>query len=81
MRTDFADTLEGPAEAHALALDPTLAEADLGISGLWGLEQTVSMTAQWYRNFLSGRAARELCEADCCAYLDSVRRASMAGAR
>ncbi|MEM5471402.1 CDP-glucose 4,6-dehydratase [Hoeflea sp. AS60] len=78
VRTEFADTPEGPVEAQTLDLDPSLAEVDLGIQGLWGLDRTVTLTAQWYRNFLSGRQARELCEADCCAYLDSVRRASMA---
>ncbi|WP_417432553.1 CDP-glucose 4,6-dehydratase [Hoeflea sp.] len=81
VRTEFADTLEGPAEAQALALDPTLAETDLGVSGLWGLDRTVTLTAQWYRNFLAGSRARELCEADCCAYLDAVKRASMACVR
>lgn len=78
VRTEFAGTPEGPVEAQALDLDPTLAELDLGIRGLWGLDRTVTLTAQWYRNFLAGRQARELCEADCCAYLDGVRRASMA---
>jgi CDP-glucose 4,6-dehydratase len=54
------------------------AEADLGIRGLWDLDQTVTLTARWYRAFLDGRPARQLCEADCCAYLDGVKRASMA---
>jgi len=78
VRTEFAETPEGPVEAQALDLDPSLAETDLGMRGLWGLDRTVTLTSQWYRNFLSGRQARELCEADCCAYLDSVKRASMA---
>jgi CDP-glucose 4,6-dehydratase len=77
VRTDFADTPEGPAEAHKLDLDPTLAETGLGIRGLWDLERTVIRTAGWYRDFLAGRPARELCEADCCAYLEDVRRAAM----
>ena len=78
VQTDFANAPEGPVEAQTLALDPTLAETDLGISGLWGLDKTVTLTARWYRNFLAGRPARELCEVDCCAYLDGVKRASMA---
>ena len=80
-QTEFAQTEEGPREAHALALDPGLAAADLGVRGLWGLERTVELTAKWYRGFLSGRPARELCESDCCAYLDTVKRASMARVR
>ena len=78
VQTEFADTHEGPVEAHVLALDPTLAETDLGIQALWDLDRTVTLTAQWYRNFKAGRPARELCEADCCAYIDAVRRASLA---
>ena len=78
VRTEFANTQEGPVEAQALALDPTLAETDLGIRGLWELDKTVALTAQWYRDFLAGRQARELCEANFCAYLEDVKRASMA---
>jgi len=78
-KTDFAELEEGPAEAHALALDPSLAETDLGVSSLWDLDQTVTATARWYRDFLNGRPARDLCEADCAVYIDGVRRASMAG--
>tara|TARA_R110002012_G_scaffold35788_3_gene101766 strand:+ start:32613 stop:33713 length:1101 start_codon:yes stop_codon:yes gene_type:complete len=81
VQTEFAETPEGPAEAHALALDPSLAETALGVRSLWDLYQTVALTAGWYRGFLDGRPARDLCEADCSAYLDAVRRASMAGIR
>lgn len=77
-RTEYAHTPEGPVEALALALDPSLAEADLKIRSLWDLDRTVTLTAKWYRGFLDERSARELCEIDCCAYLDSVKRASMA---
>lgn len=79
VQTDFAETAEGPSEAQALALDPSLAEADLRIRSLWDLDRTVSQTAKWYRDFLGGHPARELCEADCQAYIDDVRRASVAG--
>ncbi|MGJ8569689.1 MAG: CDP-glucose 4,6-dehydratase [Hoeflea sp.] len=71
-KTDFAELAEGPIEAQALALDPSLAETDLGIHSLWDLDQTVTRTAGWYRAFLEGRPAREMCEADCDAYLDDV---------
>ena len=81
VRTEFATTSEGPAEAHALALDPSLAETDLGIRSLWDLDLTVTRTAGWYRAFLDGRPARDLCETDCSAYLDAVRRGSVAGIR
>lgn len=80
-KTEFADLEEGPAEAQALALDPGLAETDLGIHSLWNLDQTVTRTAEWYRAFLDGRPARDLCEADCSAYLDDVKRAPEAGIR
>lgn len=76
-RTRYAETQAGPAEAHALALDPALAETDLGISGLWDLEQTVARTALWYSGLLNGRSARELCETDCRAYLDAARHAAV----
>ncbi|SOE18059.1 CDP-glucose 4,6-dehydratase [Hoeflea halophila] len=81
VRTEFAETSQGPAEAHALALDPSLAETVLAVRGLWDLQQTVTLTAGWYRAFLAGRPARDLCEADLTACLDTVRRASMAGIR
>lgn len=80
-KTDFAITEDGPVEARALALDPGLAETDLGIRSLWDLDQTVTRTARWYRAFLDGRPARNLCEADCGTYLEDVRLASMAGIR
>ena len=73
---DYAETVEGPAEAQALALDPALARTDLEVSGVWGLDETVSLTARWYRDLLDGRSARELCEADCSAYLEAARAVS-----
>ena len=78
---DFAETPEGPAEAPALALDPSLAGADLEVSGLWGLGQTVALTARWYRDLLDGRAARDLCSEDCSAYLDAAGRTASGRAR
>ncbi|MCY0093347.1 CDP-glucose 4,6-dehydratase [Hoeflea ulvae] len=69
---DWAESPDGPAEAEALALDPSLAASDLAVSGLWGLEQTVSLTARWYRALLNGGAARNLCEADCNAYVEAA---------
>lgn len=80
-RTEFAELAEGPVEAQALALNPSLAETDLGICALWDLEQTVTRTAGWYRAYAGGRPARDLCEADCDAYLEDVKRASMVGIR
>lgn len=75
-RIGFAETDDGPAEAHALALDPSRAAADLGVSGLWGLDQTVALTARWYRDFYAGRSGRDLCGEDHAAYLDTAARAS-----
>lgn len=69
---------KGPVEAQTLALEPTRAETDIVNRGLWDLDKTVTQTAQWYRDFIAGCPERELYEADCCAYVDSVKRASMA---
>ncbi|AKI02357.1 CDP-glucose 4,6-dehydratase [Hoeflea sp. IMCC20628] len=73
---EYAEILEGPAEAEALALDPSLAASDLAISGLWGLDQTVALTARWYRELLGGRSGRDLCEEDCSTYFEAASRAS-----
>lgn len=75
-RTAYADNATGPAEAQALALDPSLAETGLGISAVWELEETVGRTACWYQGLLRGRTARELCEADNRAYVEAVRQSA-----
>jgi CDP-glucose 4,6-dehydratase len=72
-RVKFADRIEGPHEAATLALDPTLARRDLGISPLWSLEEGVARTARWYRGFVGGEHARELCADDLDAYLAAAR--------
>ncbi|PWV99962.1 CDP-glucose 4,6-dehydratase [Hoeflea marina] len=75
-RMDLAPQPEGPHEAHALALDPGLARRDLGITSLWALDQTVAMTARWYRQSLAGVDSRSLCAEDHATYLDSALRAA-----
>ncbi|KGF70545.1 hypothetical protein LL06_04700 [Hoeflea sp. BAL378] len=78
---EYDEMPEGPAEAHALALDPSLAAADLAVSGLWKLDQTVALTARWYRDHLDGRSVRDLCEEDCSAYVHAARPASAGNGR
>lgn len=72
-RMNFAQTIEGPHEAATLALDPALARRDLGIAPLWDLEETIARTARWYRAFLAGENARDLCAADLATYLAAAR--------
>lgn len=78
---EYDEVPEGPAEAQALALDPSLAAADLSVSGLWKLNQTVALTARWYRDLLAGRSGRELCEEDHSAYVHAARRSSSGSER
>lgn len=73
--TEYATAPDGPPEAQTLALDPARARTDLSISAQWGLEETVARTARWYRGFDAGRPARELCQADCSAYLEALGQA------
>ncbi len=75
-RMDMAESPTGPHEASELALDPQLARSDLGVAPLWALDQSVALTARWYRGFLAGHSARLLCEEDHATYLDTARRAA-----
>ncbi len=47
-------------EASLLALDPSLADAELGWRSAIGLDAAVSMTAAWYRRFYAGTGAEEM---------------------
>ncbi|MEO8087106.1 MAG: CDP-glucose 4,6-dehydratase, partial [Bacteroidota bacterium] len=45
------DKNENPHEAHLLILDSAMAHKELHWSPLWNLDQTVSKTVEWYREY------------------------------
>ncbi|MFO8032931.1 MAG: hypothetical protein R6U22_10335, partial [Desulfohalobiaceae bacterium] len=56
---------DAPAEATLLRLDSSRARQNLGWTPVWGLEDTVQKTVQWYKSYyhqglvLSGRQLQE----------------------
>lgn len=65
----LVDAADGaPHEARMLRLDCARAAARLGWRGRWGLRETVSRTAAWYRAQSCGAAAADLVDADIAAY-------------
>lgn len=60
----YADKVEGPHEAGALALDVSRARAELGIVPRWDLEESVTRTMAWYQRQGSGASGAQLCDAD-----------------
>jgi len=65
---DCSDTTE-LSETGVLRLSIDKATKELGWRPRWDLDQALSRTARWYRNFYSGAASmRKPCEADITAY-------------
>ncbi len=64
----WADGNKGPHEAGTLALENALSRTILGISPQWVLAESITRTIHWYRGFLAGRPARDLCLADIESY-------------
>lgn len=64
----YGQTLSGPHEASMLALDVSKARSLLGISSRLSLDECVSQTVRWYRDFNAGHQAYELCVDDLSSY-------------
>lgn len=65
-----------PHEASLLYLDSTKARTMLGWNPVWNTDNTLRITAEWYRGYLSdGRIASR---AQLAAYLDAARAAGLA---
>ncbi len=62
------DADQGPHEAATLRLDSAKARQVLGHRPVWNLKQTIERTWGWYRGFLQGASARELCLDDIAAF-------------
>lgn len=59
---DRAD--DGPHEAGVLTLEVALARDRLGVAPVWNVARGVQQAMAWYRGFMGGQAALELCLAD-----------------
>jgi CDP-glucose 4,6-dehydratase len=60
----FAANLASLHEARLLSLDVSKARSELGIQSRLSLEKSIDMTMLWYKNYLEGVDAQDLCEAD-----------------
>ena len=65
---DFAQSADGVHEAATLSLETAYARQMLGVTPCWDVRRAVQQTMAWYRRFLAGGAARDLCLADLVAY-------------
>jgi CDP-glucose 4,6-dehydratase len=63
-------TGEHPLEAGWLRLDSSKAQARLGFKPVWDIDQTLSMTASWYRQFLESKTIATRTQLD--AYLKAA---------
>lgn len=68
------DVGEHPAEAAALTLSSTLAERSLGWRPALSLEESLSLTADWYQAHAAGRNMREFTQAQLMTYRDARAR-------
>lgn len=68
-QTEFATDIVGPHEAGLLALDASKLRQTLGIAPRWNLEQAVSRSMHWYREFAQAQSAAELCDRDIAAFM------------
>jgi len=59
---------EGPHEAGYLSLEISRAKSALGVHPIWGLEESVERTMNWYRRQQQGEDASRLCGEDIDAY-------------
>lgn len=50
-----------PKEAKLLALDVSKAKNELGIKSILSFDETVDYTCEWYKKFINGEKARNLC--------------------
>jgi len=64
----IAGDLAGPHESGLLAVDPSLARAELGWSPRLRLDEALSWTVDWYRRHLEGEPADRLVGAQVDAY-------------
>ncbi|MBI3728194.1 MAG: CDP-glucose 4,6-dehydratase [Burkholderiales bacterium] len=67
--TEFATDITGPHEAGLLALDASKLKQTLGIAPRWNLQQAVSRSMHWYRDFALGQQAEMLCDRDIVAFM------------
>lgn len=68
-----------PHEAKLLRLDIAKAEAELGWRPVWGLQQAIAATADWYRSWLAGAPLRT--HDDLQRYVADARQQELAWAR
>ena len=66
--TEFATDITGPHEAGLLALDVSKLKQTLGITPRWNLQQAVSRSMHWYRDFALGQQAEILCDRDIASF-------------
>ena len=65
----WGDGLDGPHESGLLSLETAKARAVLGIIPRWNLEEAITRTMSWYKNYFSGSSAHALCDRDIMAFL------------
>lgn len=63
---------EHPHEAHLLRLDPTKAERLLGWTQLLDLDETLALTAKWYRHWAAGEDSAVITAEQCNGFLDRM---------
>lgn len=59
-------------EAAVLRLSSEKAMVELGWRPVWNLDETVAITAKWYKNFYQGTDARELSLSDIDTYMNQM---------
>jgi CDP-glucose 4,6-dehydratase len=67
-KTEFYEDDLGPHEAGLLCLDTSRSQQDLGINPRWTLDEAITRSIRWYRQFSLGMSAQELCNLDLDAY-------------
>lgn len=67
-KVEFESNPTGPHEAARLALEISKSRDVLGFSPRWSLQESIARTINWYRAFLGGKNALELCLDDVSAY-------------
>lgn len=64
----YGDGSGGPYEAGWLALEISKAKADLGISPIWNLSESVRRTMAWYKAQYCGKDPLDLCQREITEY-------------
>ena len=67
-RVVWGSAKRGPAEARVLALNNSKAKKQLGFYPVWGFQQAVGRTFNWYASQCKGKDAQWLCLEDIQAY-------------